>query len=327
MELLAFLFYQICLQALLPAHGRIYSPRGDAILRAPFLAILLAPFFLRKARQQVVLEMHDIDRLERLVESPSVKLFDDDEQLGQDGSADRQDAVSGFRHATKSQRMLAKIMLEKLAEVLFQFGYAMRDVSHRNSFDLGRAGCGFHRMNDALVSKRYPEEEIRERDRMVTPLACLFATRGARRALCGSRLLRLRGLGLLPHPVAILEVESERTANESLKSKGLGRIRTSNRGNLDCASRRLQYSVNGQRGFRDRTVVALLFLEVSIMVSCAIVIDVYTREILAFRISDSQAPKEVASLLQEIAAKGSLSERQLELDSVRLDARIALNSE
>jgi hypothetical protein len=241
--------FQICLKALSPAHGCIYSPRGDAILRTPYLAILLAPFLFRKERQQVLFERHDRNRLERLVESQSIKLFDDDEQLSQDRPASRQDAVPGLLHATKPTRMLAEIMLEKLAEMLFQFRYPMGNVPLCNPFDLGRASYGFHRMNEALIDERDPKEDVGHSDRMVTAFARFRAARGCGRTLYASRLLRLRGLGLLPHPGGMLEAESEQEANESLKS-ALERIRNANLDELDGRSEESQGDVMACAGPR-----------------------------------------------------------------------------
>ncbi|MGY4330235.1 hypothetical protein ACVWWG_004652 [Bradyrhizobium sp. LB7.2] len=322
MKLLAFLFYQICFQALSPAHGCIYSPSAGAISRIPSLAILLAPFFFRKARQQFVLEKHDIDGLERLVESQSIKLLDDDEQFGQDGSANRQDTVSGFLHATKSARMLAEIMLEKLAEVLFQFRYPMRDVPHGNPFDLGRARHCFHRMNKALIDERNPKEDVGKRDRMATAFARFRRARGKGRTLCALRHLRLRDLGLLPHPMANLGAENERIPNVSLE-KLLQRIRISNDKNLARAERELQCFVNGRRGSR---MVALLVLGVLMTVCLELALDVRTRELVAFRISDSLVRAGAKVLLWKVAGGDSWRERQFEVDRFHLDGLIVPDS-
>jgi hypothetical protein len=209
MKLFTFLLYLICLQALLPAHGSVYSRRAGAILRAPFL--------FGEMRQQGLFEKNDTGPVQRLVESQSIKLFDNDEQLGQSRSANRQDAVSGRLHATESVRVLAEIMLEKLPEVLLQFRYAMSNVPRGDRFDFGGASCRFHRMDEALIGESYPKDEVGKRDRMSTPLAYRYGARGSRRTLCASRHLRLRGPGLFPHPVETLEAESEQSPNESLK--------------------------------------------------------------------------------------------------------------
>jgi hypothetical protein len=69
-------------------------------------------------------------------------------------------------------------------------------------------------------------------------------------------------------------------------------------------------------------MVALLFLEVSMMVCLEVALDLRTREVVSFRISDPLAPSGAISLLHEFATSDSSMERRLEVERFRLDAMI-----
>ena len=69
-------------------------------------------------------------------------------------------------------------------------------------------------------------------------------------------------------------------------------------------------------------MVALLFLEVSMLVWCEVVLDAYTREVVSFRFSDPSTLSGAKSMLQEIAIGSSAKGRHLEVDKSRLDFMI-----
>jgi transposase InsO family protein len=96
------------------------------------------------------------------------------------------------------------------------------------------------------------------------------------------------------------------------------RIRSSNPEKLDKLDEQPQYRVNGRWRCRDKTLTTLLFLEIAMLVWCEVVLDVYTREVVSFAISDPTICSKTKGLLQA-AIRASGPGRSLVLDRSRLD--------
>jgi hypothetical protein len=190
-----------CFQALLPSHCPENSGRAQPIVPAPRV--------LWEMRHQGILQLHDTDGGDRS-ESHAIKQFDHDEEFGQSSSSVRQDAVPG-RPRTIS-------LLEELSEMFLQTLYPVRDVADSYPFDGRGTRERFDRMHEAFVGDGHPKEEVRQRDRVGTPLERFLGARSSPRSLDGSGLLPIRDLDLFPHPAGNLRMESERSPDESLKS-------------------------------------------------------------------------------------------------------------